>query len=73
MPTSKQRENGENRSLSPRNLRFTKIRHIGDNFADWGCKIRDGFTDSSTDFGVAFCGLARDESCCTFGLWCRII
>lgn len=34
-----------------RKLRFAKIRHIGDYFADSSCKIRDGFTD----FGVGSC------------------
>ncbi|RJU46968.1 hypothetical protein DW896_05295 [Bacteroides sp. AM41-16] len=48
---SKQRENGENRSLSPRNLQFAKIRHIGDYFADSGCKMEGGFTD----FRISFC------------------
>ena len=33
-----------------RNLRFAKIRHIGDYFADWGCKIGDGFTDLQVAF-----------------------
>jgi hypothetical protein len=45
LPVSKQRENGENRSLSPRNLRFAKIRYIGDYFAGSGCKMEDRFTD----------------------------
>ena len=51
------------------NIRFAKIRYIGDNFADWGCKIRDGFTD----FGVGFCGLIRGESCFAFELGFRIL
>lgn len=38
-----------------RNLRFAKIRHIGNYFADWGYKIRDGFTDVR----VVFCGWIR--------------
>lgn len=38
-----------------RKLRFAKIRHIGDYFADCSCKIRDGFTD----FLVVFCSLTR--------------
>ncbi|RGZ40287.1 hypothetical protein DW990_19910 [Phocaeicola vulgatus] len=42
-----------------RNLQFAKIRHIGDYFADSGCKMEGRFTDSSTDFGVGFCSLAR--------------
>ncbi|MBD9024111.1 hypothetical protein DWZ36_13695 [Phocaeicola vulgatus] len=67
MPISKQRENGENYPLLPRNLRFAKIRHIGDKFADSGCKMKDGFTD----FWIAFCGLARSESC--FALSCILL
>ncbi|KAA5451835.1 hypothetical protein F2Y34_03045 [Bacteroides caccae] len=42
-----------------RNIRFAKIRHIGDYFADSSCKIRDGFTD----FGVGSCVLQWLESC----------
>ena len=42
-----------------RKLRFAKIRHIGDYFADSSCKIRDGFTD----FGVGSCVLQWLESC----------
>lgn len=52
LQTKGKRENG---SLLLRNLRFAKIRHIGDYFADCGCKIRDGFTD----FRVGFCGLTK--------------
>lgn len=48
LQTKGKRENG---SLLLRNLRFAKIRHIGDYFADSSCKIRDGFTD----FGVGSC------------------
>lgn len=33
-----------NRPFSPCNLRFAKIRHISDYFADYGCKIIDEFT-----------------------------
>ena len=42
-----------------RKLRFAKIRHIGDYFADYGCKIVDEFTDflvynwMTFDFGRA--------------------
>lgn len=52
LQTKGKRENG---SLLLRNLRFAKIRHIGDYFADCCCKIRDEFTD----FRVGFCGLTR--------------
>ncbi|CAH06838.1 hypothetical protein DWY97_05670 [Bacteroides thetaiotaomicron] len=69
MPISKQRENGENRSLLPRNLRFAKIRHLGDNFADYVCKMEGWFTD----FRVAFCGLARGESCFAFEVGVGIV
>jgi len=48
-----------NRSLSSRNLRFAKIKHIGDNFTDSGCKMEGRFTDSSTDFGVYFLWFGR--------------
>lgn len=40
----KRREKEGNRSFSPCNPRFTKVRHIGDYFADCGCKIIDRFT-----------------------------
>ena len=66
LQTKGKRGNG---SLLLRNLRFAKIRHIGDYFAEWGCKIRDGFTD----FGVGFCGLIRGESCFAFELGFRIL
>ena len=56
LQTKGKRENG---SLLLRNLQFAKIRHIGDYFADSGCKMEGRFTDSSTDFGVGFCSLAR--------------
>ena len=66
LQTKGKRENG---SLLLRNLRFAKIRHIGDNFANSGCKLEDGFTD----FGVGFCGLIRGESCFAFELGFRIL
>lgn len=40
----KRREKEGNRLFSPHNPRFTKIRHIGDYFADYSCKIIDVFT-----------------------------
>ncbi|PWM88970.1 MAG: hypothetical protein DBY16_11495 [Coprobacter sp.] len=64
MFTSKRRGKEKNRSLLLRNFRFAKIRHIGDYFADWGCKIRDGFTD----FRVAFCVFVSGDSCLFFEL-----
>lgn len=56
LQTKGKRENG---SLLLRNLRFAKIRHIGDYFANCGCKIRDGFTD----FLVVFWAWQGLESC----------
>lgn len=51
----KRREKEKNGSLLLRNLRFAKIRHIGDNFADSGCKMEGRFTDLQVDF----CGFIR--------------
>ena len=49
----------KNSSLLLRNLRFAKIRHIGDYFSNYGCKIVDEFMGFlaynwvSFDFGRA--------------------
>ena len=40
-----------------RSLRFAKIRHIGDYFADYGCKIEGNFTD----FLVGFWWLDKEK------------
>lgn len=48
------------------NLRFAKIRHIGDYFADYGCKIEGNFTD----FLVGFWWLDKEKILLCF--WVRI-
>ena len=56
----------KNGSLLFRNLRFAKIRHIGDYFADYGCKIEGNFTD----FLVGFWWLDKEKILLCF--WVRI-
>ena len=48
------------------NLRFAKIRHIGNYFADCGCKIEGNFTD----FLVGFWWLNKEKILLCF--WVRI-
>ena len=60
----KRRKKEKNHSLLLRNLRFAKIRHIGNYFAYYACKNKGRFTYLQ----FAFCILIRLKSCQVFEL-----
>ena len=57
-----------NRSLSSRNLRFAKIKHIGDNFTDSAAKWKADLRILQRILGCTFCGLEGRVLLC---IWAR--